>query len=117
MRCYSLRGRGVQEAQPLGAASPEADRGSAAGAADRAAAHHRYISGGSRRRRSAARLGALRLKGNNMDKQHAHQLLDQLDPGQFEAVVRLWFYSIAGSVIAGYTDRIASILRRSIPRD
>jgi hypothetical protein len=24
-----------------------------------------------------------------MDKQHAHQLLDQLDPGQFEAVVRL----------------------------
>jgi hypothetical protein len=52
-----------------------------------------------------------------MDKQHAHQLLDQLDPGQFEAVVRLWFYSIAGSVIAGYTDRIASILRRSIPRD
>jgi hypothetical protein len=24
-----------------------------------------------------------------MDKQHAHQLLDQLDSGQFEAVVRL----------------------------
>ena len=24
-----------------------------------------------------------------MDKQHAHQLLDQLGPGQFEAVVRL----------------------------
>jgi hypothetical protein len=24
-----------------------------------------------------------------MNKQHAHQLLDQLDPGQFEAVVRL----------------------------
>ena len=24
-----------------------------------------------------------------MDRQHAHQLLDQLDPGQFEAVVRL----------------------------
>lgn len=24
-----------------------------------------------------------------MDKQHAHQLLDQLDPGQFDAVVRL----------------------------
>jgi len=24
-----------------------------------------------------------------MDKQHAHQLLDQLDPGQFEAVARL----------------------------
>ena len=24
-----------------------------------------------------------------MDKQHAHRLLDQLDPGQFEAVVRL----------------------------
>ena len=24
-----------------------------------------------------------------MDKQHGHQLLDQLDPGQFEAVVRL----------------------------
>ena len=24
-----------------------------------------------------------------MDKQHAHQLLDQLAPGQFEAVVRL----------------------------
>jgi hypothetical protein len=24
-----------------------------------------------------------------MDKQHAHQLLDQLDPSQFEAVVRL----------------------------
>jgi hypothetical protein len=24
-----------------------------------------------------------------MDKQHAHQLLDQLDPGQLDAVVRL----------------------------
>jgi hypothetical protein len=24
-----------------------------------------------------------------MDKQHAHQLLDQLDPSQFEALVRL----------------------------
>jgi hypothetical protein len=24
-----------------------------------------------------------------MDKQHAHQLLDRLDPGQFDAVVRL----------------------------
>ena len=24
-----------------------------------------------------------------MDKQHAHQLLDQLDPSQFDAVVRL----------------------------
>lgn len=24
-----------------------------------------------------------------MDKQHAHQMLDRLDPGQFEAVVRL----------------------------
>ena len=24
-----------------------------------------------------------------MDKQHAHQLLDRLDPGQLEAVVRL----------------------------
>ena len=24
-----------------------------------------------------------------MDRQHAHQLLDQLDPGQFDAVVRL----------------------------
>ena len=24
-----------------------------------------------------------------MDKQHAHQLLDQLDPGQFDAVARL----------------------------
>jgi hypothetical protein len=28
-------------------------------------------------------------KGENMNKQHAHQLLDQLDPGQFEAVARL----------------------------
>jgi len=25
----------------------------------------------------------------HMDKQHAHHLLDQLDPGQFDAVVRL----------------------------
>jgi hypothetical protein len=28
-------------------------------------------------------------QGKNMDKQHAHQLLDQLDSGQFEAEARL----------------------------
>ena len=32
---------------------------------------------------------ALRHKEKHMDKQHAHQLLDQLDPSQLDAVIRL----------------------------
>ena len=35
-----------------------------------------------------------------MDKQHAHQLLDQLDPGQFEAVARLLEMMAQGPVVS-----------------